>query len=191
MPKNDGTITTVPRVEATCETAGNILYYIKNAKYYSDSNCTVEITLAETVIPATGHAVAAGLYTVGNVTCSRCGETVTPTLPENTLYFLTVSSWNWTTCSVHLWGGANATTWETRLVMTSIGTVTLGTNTYTVWKADATAYAGFTGMVFTKDGTDSNKTDDLSTVTGANCYLSNYDSYYSTAGAFVYVEASN
>ena len=46
-------------------------------------------------------------------------------------------------------------------------------------------------MLDLQDGTDNNKTGDLSTVAGANCYLSNYDSYYLTAGAFVYVEASN
>lgn len=46
-------------VAATCTTAGNTEYYTcsgEEGKYYSDKECTKEITLEETVVNATGHA---------------------------------------------------------------------------------------------------------------------------------------
>ncbi|MGN0804758.1 MAG: hypothetical protein ACI4MS_05190 [Candidatus Coproplasma sp.] len=70
---------------ATCKEPGNIEYYTCDSeecagKYYSDSACTQEITLASTVVPATG------VHTPGNATdngdgthsatCSVCGDPI-------------------------------------------------------------------------------------------------------------------
>lgn len=47
---------------ATCTAAGNIEYWTKGDKYYSDEACTEEITLASTVIKALGHDFESGAY---------------------------------------------------------------------------------------------------------------------------------
>ncbi|MCD7755075.1 MAG: S8 family serine peptidase, partial [Firmicutes bacterium] len=48
----------VPAKDATCEENGNIAYWYCPlcGKYFSDAECTVEITLEDTIIPATGHS---------------------------------------------------------------------------------------------------------------------------------------
>ena len=70
-----GSVVTVERVEPTCETAGNIKYYISNNKYYSDLACTKEITQESTILPALGHNY--GLVISGNTytyCCKNCNE---------------------------------------------------------------------------------------------------------------------
>lgn len=52
-------MTLVEAVEPTCVTAGNIAYYkCTCGRYFTDENAENEITLSETVIPATGHSLA-------------------------------------------------------------------------------------------------------------------------------------
>ncbi|MCR5019594.1 RICIN domain-containing protein [Ruminococcus sp.] len=71
---------------ATCTTAGNTAYWYCSGckKYFSDSACTKEITLASTVTKATGHkyidTVVEPTCTEGGHTdhvCSNCGDTYT------------------------------------------------------------------------------------------------------------------
>ena len=52
-------LTKTEAVQAKCETAGNIDYWYCNScnKYFADEKATTEITLENTVIPATGHTV--------------------------------------------------------------------------------------------------------------------------------------
>ena len=54
---NGHSLTLVEAKAATCTAAGNEAYYkcSKCPKYFADANATTEITLADTVIPATGH----------------------------------------------------------------------------------------------------------------------------------------
>ncbi len=52
-------MTLVEAVEPTCVTAGNIAYYkCTCGRYFTDENAENEMTLSETVIPATGHSLA-------------------------------------------------------------------------------------------------------------------------------------
>lgn len=44
-----------PANDATCTSAGNIEYWERGGKYYSDSGCVNEISLADTVVDALGH----------------------------------------------------------------------------------------------------------------------------------------
>ncbi|MCD8344403.1 MAG: leucine-rich repeat domain-containing protein, partial [Oscillospiraceae bacterium] len=68
--------------DPTCTEAGNIEYwYCSDCKcYFSDADCTQEITQAETIASALGHtlqhfeAVEAGCDTVGNVEYWYCGD---------------------------------------------------------------------------------------------------------------------
>ena len=55
--------------EATCTEDGNIEYWHCTAcdKYFSDANCSTEITLADTVVEAKGHNFVDGV-------CTDCGE---------------------------------------------------------------------------------------------------------------------
>lgn len=184
------TVVEVPAVAATCGQAGNIKYYVKGDKYYSDAECENEITLASTVIPATGeHTVAAGLYTVGNVTCSTCGQTITPTLEANKLYVITLSGWNWSTCKVHVWGGTAETEWP-GLTMTKVATVQANGSSYQVWEVTLPDNVlGYTGLKFHDGG--SNNSKDLTAVSGANCYISLWDDYSNTHSAFVYIPEGN
>jgi|GEM_PF-4924569 len=59
--------------DATCEAAGNTLYYECSVdhKYYSDENAENEIALEDTVIPATGHTPATKI----NEKPANCQET--------------------------------------------------------------------------------------------------------------------
>ena len=54
---NGHSLTLVEAKAATCTAAGNEAYYKCSTcpKYFADANATTEITLADTVIPATGH----------------------------------------------------------------------------------------------------------------------------------------
>ncbi|MBQ8399986.1 MAG: InlB B-repeat-containing protein [Clostridia bacterium] len=78
-------LTAVPAKDATCDENGNIAYWYcaECARYYSNEERTVEITLDDTVIDATGHtpvtdpAVEPTYDTVGKTEgshCSVCGE---------------------------------------------------------------------------------------------------------------------
>lgn len=76
----------VEAVSATCETEGNVEYWSCGTcgHYYSNSDASTEITIADTVIPATGHVHITGTEskapsceTVGNIaywTCEDCGK---------------------------------------------------------------------------------------------------------------------
>ena len=57
-------------VEATCTEAGNVEYFTCSVcgKYFLDAECTQEITLAATVVPATGH-----VDKNKDNTCDLCG----------------------------------------------------------------------------------------------------------------------
>ena len=61
--------TQVEEKAATCTQDGNIAYWYcaDCGKYFSDEACTVEITLEDTVVPATGHHYENGV-------CVDCGE---------------------------------------------------------------------------------------------------------------------
>ena len=76
----------VEAASATCETEGNVEYWSCGTcgHYYSNSDASTEITIADTVIPATGHVHITGTEskapsceTVGNIaywTCEDCGK---------------------------------------------------------------------------------------------------------------------
>ena len=65
-------MTLVEAVEPTCVTAGNIAYYkCTCGRYFTDENAENEITLSETVIPATGHSLA--LVEAVEATCEENG----------------------------------------------------------------------------------------------------------------------
>ena len=77
--------------DATCTEPGNIEYWTceRCGKIFSDAEATTEITLADTVISALGHAWDEGVVTteptcttegVKTFTCTRCGETRTETI---------------------------------------------------------------------------------------------------------------
>ena len=197
LPMNDGTITTVARVEATCETAGNILYYIKNAKYYSDSNCTVEITLQDTVIPAKGHTIAAGVYSVASgVTCSVCGETVTPSVSTETVYYLVPSDWgdDWNTrVNIYYWndGSDGPKSWP-GVQMTKGGTVTYAGTTYTVYSYTFSddSLSNYGKVIFNSGSSGTAQTLNLTVHTG-NCYLNNYDTANYEDTGFIYIPEGN
>jgi hypothetical protein len=55
----------------TCTESGNIAYWYCPVcdRYYSDGDCTKEITLGETILPATGHSYENGV-------CTECGHTI-------------------------------------------------------------------------------------------------------------------
>lgn len=78
-------LTATARKEATCTEDGNIAYWYcdKCCKYYSNENATMQITLADTVIAATGHTVVKDPYVAPTYTskgwtegshCSKCNE---------------------------------------------------------------------------------------------------------------------
>lgn len=84
-PKCSHVMETIAFKAATCTTEGNILYYhCKNCdKYFNNSEGTKELTLENTILPATGHtavvdpAVEPTYTTVGwteGSHCSVCGE---------------------------------------------------------------------------------------------------------------------
>ena len=65
-------------VAPDCTTAGNIEYWTKGGKFYSDEACSTEITEADTVIPALGHNFGNGTYVNTDATqhwkvCARTG----------------------------------------------------------------------------------------------------------------------
>ena len=62
------------RVEATCTKAGNIEYWYceTEKKYFSDANGNTEITLAQTVIAATGHKMTH--HARVEATCTKAGN---------------------------------------------------------------------------------------------------------------------
>ena len=83
--KSGHNVTKTEAVEATCTEDGNIAYWTCSncGKLYSDEACTIEITLADTVVGKSGHnvtkteAVAATCIKDGNIaywTCSNCGK---------------------------------------------------------------------------------------------------------------------
>ena len=63
---------------ATCGKDGNIEYWVKGGKYYSNEACTTEITQAQTVIAKTGNHTAASEYTKEEYkhyhVCTVCGD---------------------------------------------------------------------------------------------------------------------
>lgn len=69
-PEHQHTLTLVPAVEATCDTAGNKAYYTCSGcdSWFEDAEGTVEITDQQTVvIPSLGHDYHNGV-------CANCGE---------------------------------------------------------------------------------------------------------------------
>ena len=86
------TITATAAKAATCTANGNTAYWYCSGckKYFSDSACTKEITLASTVVKAKGHSFgswtttkAASCTTDGERTrkCSSCGKTENQSIP--------------------------------------------------------------------------------------------------------------
>ena len=61
IPATGHTVTSTAAKAATCTADGNkTYYYCSNCKkYFSNKDCTAEITQASTVIPATGHSASA------------------------------------------------------------------------------------------------------------------------------------
>ena len=81
IPVHTHTLTETPAEAATCTTEGNIAYWTCSVceKIFSDAEGTNEITLADTVLPLTGHSYTYvdngdGTHTA---TCSVCNDTVT------------------------------------------------------------------------------------------------------------------
>lgn len=86
VPSLGHTLSHVEAVSAGCETEGNIEYWSCGTcgHYYSNSDASTEITLTDTVIPATGHvhltateAHPATCSAAGNIaywTCDACGK---------------------------------------------------------------------------------------------------------------------
>ncbi|SDA18287.1 hypothetical protein SAMN02910447_01566 [Ruminococcus sp. YE71] len=74
-------------VEPTCTKDGNIEYWwdLLTLKFYTDADCENEITIYDTIIPATGHSYGEPEWTWSEdnsaasavFTCSACGETET------------------------------------------------------------------------------------------------------------------
>lgn len=62
---------------ATCTEAGNTAYWSCSdcGKYYADAECTKEITLADTVVAATGHSYVDGV-------CTVCGDKIATSTPS-------------------------------------------------------------------------------------------------------------
>lgn len=62
----------------TCKDAGNIEYWVKGGRYYSDAACTAEITQEQTVIAKTGNHTPAAEYTKEEYkhyhACTVCGD---------------------------------------------------------------------------------------------------------------------
>ena len=98
------TATKVAAKAATCTTAGNTAYWYCSGckKYFSDSACTKEITLASTVVKANGHSF--GDWTVTEAAtcaaegtksrkCTVCGKTETTSIAKATTH----SFGSWTT----------------------------------------------------------------------------------------------
>lgn len=59
IPATGHSLTATAKKASTCTENGNIAYWYCDecGKYFSDENCTNEITLVDTVIPATGHTL--------------------------------------------------------------------------------------------------------------------------------------
>ena len=158
------TVTVVDRVEATCTTDGNILYYIKNNKYYSDANCENEIALEDTIIPAVGHhQIEAGLYLKDQLTCSVCHENVT--IDNNVIYYINVN--DWTTVYAYAWknagGAGNQNSAWPGVLMTDTGLTYNGHKVYSYTNDN-----NYTSIIFTNgNGT---QTGDLTIPGDANCY---------------------
>ena len=179
LPMVDNSITTVQRVEPTCTTAGNILYYIKNGKYYSDSYCTVEISLADTIIPATGHTHSGDVIVSKSnlsATCDTCGETYTLEFDSDTIYFVNVG--DWANVTAYAWKGAGGSGNQNNawpgVTMTDTGLTYNGHKIYSYKNTD-----GYTKIIFSNSG--ASQTGDLIIPTDANCYYN---------GSFDYVFVS-
>ena len=94
LPKLDHThdMTKTDRVEAKCETAGNIEYYTcsKCHKTFSDEGGVFEVSEDDIVIPATGHDYEVIYEEEATVTtdgkkvskCNNCGDEVTEIIPK-------------------------------------------------------------------------------------------------------------
>ena len=171
LPMVDNTITTVPRVEPSCTTDGNILYYIKNGKYYSDSYCTVEISLSDTVIPALGHTHEGNVIVSKSnltATCSTCGETYTIDMDSTTIYFVNTSDWANVTAYAWKNGGGEGNqnhAWP-GIAMTDTGLTYNGHKIYSYKNTE-----GYTKIIFSNSG--NSQTADLTIPTDANCYIYN------------------
>jgi ribosomal protein S27E len=171
LPMVDNTITTVPRVEPSCTANGNILYYIKNGKYYSDSYCTVEISLSDTVIPALGHTHEGNVIVSKSnltATCSTCGETYTIEMDSTTIYFVNTSDWANVTAYAWKNGGGEGNqnhAWP-GIAMTDTGLTYNGHKIYSYKNTE-----GYTMIIFSNSG--NSKTGDLTIPTDANCYIYN------------------
>lgn len=87
------TMVKVPAKKATCTENGNIEYYgcEECGKFFKDKEGTKEITLADTLIKATGHVWDKGVVTVKptteaqgerTYTCKVCGATRTEVIPK-------------------------------------------------------------------------------------------------------------
>jgi hypothetical protein len=167
----DNTITTVERVEPSCTANGNILYYIKNGKYYSDSYCTVEISLSDTVIPALGHTHEGNVIVSKSnltATCSTCGETYTIEMDSTTIYFVNTSDWANVTAYAWKNGGGveNQNHAWPGIAMTDTGLTYNGHKIYSYKNTE-----GYTKIIFSNSG--NSKTGDLTIPTDANCYIYN------------------
>ena len=72
----------IEAVAVTCTTDGNIEYYILDGRYYKPQNDTfIEITLAETIIPKTGHNYVYNENSTSTseghtMVCTHCGDTL-------------------------------------------------------------------------------------------------------------------
>lgn len=191
------TVIEVPAVAATCGQAGNSRYYIKGNKYYSDAECENEITLASTIIPATGeHTIAPGVYSVTDgITCSVCHEAVDYNVDTTTVYYLVNSTWgdNWNVRSnIYYYTGSAEMDWP-GYQMTKEGTVTYKGSTYTVYSYTFASgrLTDYEKVIF-NSGTSGNAQNSNGTLvlSGVNCYINDYDSNFE-ATEFIYVPESN
>ena len=158
-------VITVERVEPTCTTAGNILYYTSGGKYYTNIECTDEITYDETILPATGHHFNHDVVVAKNnltFTCTECGQIETLTFDSNKLYYVNVN--DWAQVSIYMWEKGGEMGWPGK-VMTKTGLKYNGHDIY-VYDIEGLEY---THVIFNNGG-NGQQTGNLDIPSGSNCY---------------------
>ena len=175
---------------ATCQATGNYeYYYCEDCDTYFDAEYH-ETTLAALTIAKTDHTVAHGVYSAASgVVCDVCGEAVEYTVDTSTIYYLVPSTWSgdWPQASIYYWTGTAPVAWP-GTAMTKGGTVTYKGTTYTVYSYTFTSgkLTDYTNVIF-NNGSDAQKTKNLTVQAGANCYLNNYDTANYEVTQFIYI----
>ena len=184
------TYTHVAAKAATCKATGNLeYYYCADCDTYFDASKN-ETTLEALTIAKTDHTAAHGVYSAADgVTCSVCGEKIEYAVSTKTVYYLVPTTWadNWQKACIYYWTGTAPVAWP-GAQMTKGGTVTYNGTTYTVYSYTFTSgsLTDYQNVIF-NNGSDAQKTEDLTVQAGANCYLNNYDTGNYEATQFIYI----